>query len=125
MADRDEFGAFLVGFIIGGLTGAVTALLLAPQSGEETRTLIKEKSIELRDRTSDTLSEAYTQAEAAAVEARARFDTLAKTTKERATEIQHRGQVLLEEQKAKFTKKDEEAKTEEEPPAEAEETAEA
>lgn len=28
MSDRDEFGAFLVGFIVGGLTGAVVALLL-------------------------------------------------------------------------------------------------
>ena len=49
MSDRDEFGAFLVGFIVGGLTGAVVSLLFAPQSGEETRALIKDKSIELRD----------------------------------------------------------------------------
>ena len=52
MADRDDFGAFLMGFVVGGVAGAVTALLLAPQSGEETRTLIKEKSIELRDKAS-------------------------------------------------------------------------
>ena len=52
MSDRDEFGAFLVGFIVGGLTGAVVALLFAPQSGEETRALIKDKSIELRDKAS-------------------------------------------------------------------------
>src|SRR5690242_21186800 len=50
MSDRDEFGAFLVGFVVGGLTGAVVALLFAPQSGEETRALIKDKSIEIRDR---------------------------------------------------------------------------
>ena len=50
MSDRDEFGAFLVGFVVGGLTGAVVALLFAPQSGEETRALIKDKSIELRDK---------------------------------------------------------------------------
>jgi len=49
MSERDEFGAFLVGFIVGGLTGAVAALLFAPQSGEETRAVIKERSIELRD----------------------------------------------------------------------------
>jgi len=36
-SDRDEFGAFLVGFIVGGLTGAIVSLLFAPQSGEETR----------------------------------------------------------------------------------------
>ena len=105
MAERDEFGAFLIGFIVGGLTGAVTALLLAPQSGEQTRTLIKEKSFELRDKASETIDEAYAQAEAAAIEARARFDELAKTTKSKADELQQKGQVLLEEQKAKFVKK--------------------
>ena len=58
MSDRDEFGAFLVGFIVGGLTGAVVSLLFAPQSGEETRALIKDKSIELRDKAGVTAEEA-------------------------------------------------------------------
>ena len=40
-----DFGAFLAGFLVGGLIGAATALLMAPQSGEETRTLIQEKGI--------------------------------------------------------------------------------
>jgi gas vesicle protein len=102
MSDRDEFGAFLVGFVVGGLTGAVAALLLAPQSGTETRTLIKEKAIELKDKTAATLDDAYAQAEAAAAEARARFDELALAAKERATDFQQRGQVVLEEQKAKL-----------------------
>ena len=57
MSDRDEFGAFLVGFLVGGLTGAVVALLMAPQSGEETRAIIKDKSIELRDRAAETASD--------------------------------------------------------------------
>jgi len=52
MSNRDEFGAFLIGFLVGGLTGAVASLLLSPQSGEETRTLIKERAIELRDKAS-------------------------------------------------------------------------
>jgi gas vesicle protein len=112
MADRDEIGAFLVGFIVGGLTGAIVALLYAPQSGEETRTIIKEKSIELRDKASETVDEAYAKAEAAAIEARARFEDLAKATKDRATELSQKGQVLLEEQRARFMK------TKEEPPAE-------
>jgi gas vesicle protein len=62
MSDRDDFGSFLIGFVVGGVAGAVAALLLAPQSGEETRTLIKDKSIELRD-------QAALQAEAISVKA--------------------------------------------------------
>ena len=68
MSDRDEFGAFLVGFLVGGLSGAVVALLFAPQSGEETRALIKDKSIELRDRAQQSAEEALARAEAAAAE---------------------------------------------------------
>ena len=102
MADRDEFGAFLVGFIVGGITGAVTALLLAPQSGEETRTVIKEKTIELKDGASKTFEEAYAQAEAAAVQARSKFDELASITKEKSEELQRKGQILIEEQKSKL-----------------------
>jgi gas vesicle protein len=50
MADSDsEIGAFLAGFVIGGLVGAAAALILAPQSGEETRAVIRQRGIELRD----------------------------------------------------------------------------
>ena len=44
-----EFGAFLAGFIIGGLVGAAAALILAPQSGSETRSKIAGKSHDLRE----------------------------------------------------------------------------
>ncbi|GAB4504566.1 MAG: YtxH domain-containing protein [Anaerolineales bacterium] len=112
MSDRDEFGAFLVGFIVGGLTGAVVALLFAPQSGEESRALIKEKSIELRDKAQVTAEEALARAEAAAAEARARADELAKQVKERGQEaiatVKERGKGALEAVRAKTGKKAEE-----------------
>jgi gas vesicle protein len=57
----------LIGTLIGGLAGALTMLLLAPQSGKDTRMQIREKSIELRDRTSeiveDTLAQVRTTAQ--------------------------------------------------------------
>jgi gas vesicle protein len=87
MSDRDEFGAFLVGFIVGGLTGAVVSLLFAPQSGEETRALIKDKSIELRDKAATSAEAAIARAEAAAAEARARADELAKELRSRGKEV--------------------------------------
>ena len=40
-------GYFLSGMFIGGLIGAATALLVAPQSGEETRDTIRDKGVEL------------------------------------------------------------------------------
>ncbi len=87
MSERDEFGAFLVGFIVGGLTGAVVALLFAPQSGEETRALIKDKSIELRDKAQVTAEEALARAEELAADARHRAEELAKEARARATEL--------------------------------------
>lgn len=112
MSDRDEFGAFLVGFIVGGLTGAVAALLFAPQSGEETRALIKDKSIELRDKAQVTAEEALAKAEATAAEARARADELAKELKARGQEVvtsaKERGKSALEAVRGKVGKKAEE-----------------
>lgn len=102
MAERDEFGAFLIGFIIGGLTGAVSALLLAPQSGEETRTVLRERAIELRDRAAETAEDAYAQAEQAAADARVRAEELSRIARDRAQELQRRGQVVLEEQRSKI-----------------------
>jgi gas vesicle protein len=75
MADNDNsIGAFLAGIFIGGLVGAAAALLLAPQSGEETREQIREKSIELRDRAEVTLEEARTRVGQSAETVRVRVD---------------------------------------------------
>lgn len=113
MSDRDEFGAFLVGFIVGGLTGAVVALLFAPQSGEETRALIKDKSIELRDKAQHTAEEVLARAEATAAEARARADELAKQLRERSKEViedvRERGKSAVDAVRSKAKKSDEEA----------------
>ena len=54
------FGVF-VGMLVGALAGAVTMLLLAPQSGEQTRMQIQEKGIELRDRTTGIVEDAMAQ----------------------------------------------------------------
>jgi gas vesicle protein len=68
---------FLAGFVVGALVGAAVAFLFAPQSGEETRTLIREKGIELRE-----------QADEMSLEARRRAEQLQSQTRERASGIQ-------------------------------------
>jgi gas vesicle protein len=115
MSDRDEFGAFLVGFIVGGLSGAVVALLFAPQSGEETRALIKDKSIELRDKAQISAEEAIARAEAAAADARARADELAKQLRERGQvvvdDVRERGKSAVEAVRSRVKRSDETSET--------------
>jgi gas vesicle protein len=102
MAERDDFGAFLIGFVVGALTGAAVSLLLAPQSGEETRALIKDKAIEIGEKTSDTLDEAYLRAQKTANDAQVRANEIAKLIKEQAEDLQKRGQAVFEEQRSRI-----------------------
>jgi gas vesicle protein len=62
MSDGNGSGAFLTGFIIGGLVGAAAALLWTPQSGEKTRLQLQERSIELKTQIGDATAEARGQA---------------------------------------------------------------
>ncbi len=52
---RDDGGAgtVVVAFVLGALTGAAVALLLAPATGEETRRILSEKAKEGREKASD------------------------------------------------------------------------
>jgi gas vesicle protein len=103
MAERDDFGAFVIGFIVGAVSGAVTALLLAPQSGEETRTYIKERAIELGDTASKTINETYEQAQVSANEAVKRAESVLTEAKKRAADLSEKGKAAYEEQRAKLS----------------------
>ncbi len=52
---------FLTGLLVGGLVGAGTMLLLAPQSGKKTREQIRLKGIEFRDQTAGAIEDVVTQ----------------------------------------------------------------
>jgi gas vesicle protein len=86
MTDNDsgDIGAFLAGFVIGGLVGAATALILAPQSGEETRSQIARKGVDLRRAGEHQLLEYRERAEAAVGEARELVEQTSGQAQERA-----------------------------------------
>ena len=58
---RDDGGAagtVIIAFVLGAITGAAVALLMAPTSGEETRRLLAERAREGRDRANEAARQA-------------------------------------------------------------------
>jgi len=81
----------LTGLLVGGLVGAATALLFAPRSGEETRAEIRDKTIELRDRTTETVKDTVSQAKSKANE-------LKDNVSEKVDELKQRGKDIANQQ---------------------------
>jgi gas vesicle protein len=51
--DDNGAGTVVVAFVLGALTGAAVALLMAPATGEETRRILADKAREGRDRANE------------------------------------------------------------------------
>jgi gas vesicle protein len=78
----------LRGFVIGSVAGALTTLLLAPRSGRETRTQIKQKSVELRDRAAAKADEVIGRVHATT-------NRITAEGQQKAQDLKHQGQELL------------------------------
>lgn len=89
--DTSSTKSILIGLLIGGLTGAAAMLLLAPQSGKQTRAQIRLKSIQLLDGTTELVDNALAQV---------RSDTHAITAgvREKAGQLKQLGQDKIVEQ---------------------------
>ncbi len=81
----------LFGMLIGGLAGAVTMLLLAPQSGRRTRDQIQQEAILVRDRTAKNVKSAVEQV-------RSETNRITADVQEKAVELKQLGQDKLVEQ---------------------------
>lgn len=88
--NNNVFGVF-VGLLVGGLAGAVTMLLLAPQSGRDTRIQIQKRGTELRDQTSKMIEDTMAQV-------RSSTDKISMSGRVKAEELLQQGQTLLVEQ---------------------------
>ena len=81
----------LAGILVGSLAGAVTMLLLAPKSGQDTRKRIMERGIELRDRTTGMVEDTMKQV-------RLKTDEITSGGRQKARELLEQGQALVVEQ---------------------------
>lgn len=93
---RSSFGTLLSGFIIGGLIGATVALLSAPQSGAETRAMLRERSSELRDRAADVASDTAARANQMISDARDKASEAISTTKNKTDQVLNKGQDMMQ-----------------------------
>jgi gas vesicle protein len=90
----------LTGMLIGGLAGAVTMLLLAPQSGKDTRKQIQERGVELRDRTTelveDTMAQVRTKANKLTADLKDRGQEIAVTQLDHVSEAAQAGKKAIQ-----------------------------
>jgi gas vesicle protein len=83
----------MTGLLLGGIAGAATALLLAPESGEDTREQIRSQGIELKNRGEELGSQAMQ-----------RGQKMKKEGQKRVSDVQARTGLALEEQKTRLNK---------------------
>ncbi len=57
MTTRKNTGKFVLGTFVGGIIGGITALLMAPQSGEETQSMLLEKGDSWRQEAEKQMNE--------------------------------------------------------------------
>jgi gas vesicle protein len=96
-----EISSFFTGFFVGALVGGAAALLLAPQSGEETRAQIRDKGIELKEKAEATYGEVISEIEGSTTELRgkleglsAKMDQLIAQGKDEFQRLTHRGAAI-------------------------------
>ncbi len=55
--EEAESSGFFSGFLLGAVVGAVLALVFAPFRGEQTRELVVERAVQLKDRATDLVAQ--------------------------------------------------------------------
>jgi gas vesicle protein len=76
MARDDGGGSVVAAFLIGAITGAAVALLLAPATGEEMRRILGQKAREGADKASEKGRELYDRGREAYTRARSSRDSM-------------------------------------------------
>src|SRR4051812_26630961 len=76
---REHHGSarsWMMGFVVGGLSGLAASLLFAPQSGRETRELVRYKATQLRQAAEQTAQETKEKVEQLTDDAKDKVGTI-------------------------------------------------
>ncbi|MDD5370708.1 MAG: YtxH domain-containing protein [Anaerolineaceae bacterium] len=84
---RSGIGTMIAGFLIGGLIGATVALLSAPQSGYETRSMLGNKAAEIKNRATERASELKDRASDKAIELKGRASDMTSSITNRMNSL--------------------------------------
>jgi len=95
--DMQDSVNFIAGLTLGTLIGAVTALLLAPQSGKRTRRDLARRAERLGDEATERLDEARAEASRMAERTRERSRRLARDARRKVDETSERLSEAVEE----------------------------
>jgi len=98
MSKSSNGAEFFAGLVIGSLVGAALAILIAPQSGEETLAQLREKSYDLKNTAGESLADARRQAGHIAADARTKAETMQSQAKATVSKMTQRGQAEANEE---------------------------
>jgi gas vesicle protein len=105
--DGNYTKGFLIGAIVGGAAGAITALLLAPKSGAELRKDIANTSTEIYGKASDYLTQIEGEVGTTVVntvnEGKEKASKIMNAARSKAEEILHDAEKVLHEARNKAT----------------------
>jgi gas vesicle protein len=78
---------FLIGTLIGGMIGAVTALLLAPKSGKELRNDLNEKASRWKEQTNHLTNKAFEKSSVVAEAAKEKTISLSHVVSKQSSQL--------------------------------------
>jgi len=93
--DENQQGHFCMGFLIGGVLGALAGILFAPKSGKELRSDLKEKGNEVLKDAKDIYADASTRAKEIIAEAKHQAEELKKEADRYLSEARQKAKEIL------------------------------
>ena len=92
---ENQQGHFFMGFLIGGVLGALAGIFFAPKSGKELRSDIKEKGSEVLKDAKDIYTDASTKAKEIIGEAKHQAEELKKEADRHLSDARQKAKEIL------------------------------